>query len=295
MAINNMQDALETLAKANYPTPIAMPALYGPHSYLVGTAVVENPTAEDMGCKYSIGFSFRQTAEQEALSNSIAQQATTGSVSGLRAIFNDGSVLMQNPEKALLSLAFNISALIDFAPGGDEDSKNVVTVYNGPLVSFILPPMNTAKMDDELSTFIRNGNTLLTTRIQNIVNSWLDSMDAHAKLMEQTASISANTFSMDDDVDFAAPAATLQQQQKMMLSKIHVRAKNITATAPKASEFDIKDLTIRELVSYLADLFEMDAQPILIETLSAVEDITSFLSDSDLTDDTEEAAEDAAE
>lgn len=294
MTINNMQDALETLAKANYPTPIAMPALYGPRSYLVGSAVVENPTAEDMGCKYSIGFSFRQTAEQEALSNSIAQQAATGSVSGLRSVFDDGSALMKNPEKALLSLAFNISALIDFAPGGDEDSKNVVTIYSGPLVSFILPPINTAKMDDELSTFIRNGNTLLTTRIQNIVNSWLDSMDAYAKLMEQTASVSADAFGMDDDVDFAAPAATLQQQQKLMLSKINVRAKNITAPAPKASDLDIKDLTIRELVSYLADLFETDAQPILIEVLSAVEDITSFLSYSD-SDEAEEVSEDASE
>jgi hypothetical protein len=276
MSVNNIQEAIDNLKKNNYPSPIPLPALYGKNSYLVGNAIIENPTAEDFGCKFSIGFAFQQTPKQNAITQSLAQQAETDSISGLRAAFADQSAIMQHPQESFVSLALQISALIDFGPEGESADK-LLTLYDGPLISFILPPVNTEGMSEDTVLFLETGRSLLNGRTTTVVNSCLNALDAFAGLMEQTAAVNATSYMDMDSDNLAAPASTLAQQQRVVLDKIVTRMKYITVPAKKFEELEIVDLTLRDLVERLTEMFNTDAQPIIVEVLSAIRDMTSFL------------------
>jgi hypothetical protein len=280
MALN-----LDSIRTADYALPTRLPPLYGNDSWLSGAVILESPVASSFGCEYSIGVEFTQTEEQNALTESIIQQAQTQSYHGLRAVFKEGSDVHNRAATAFVSLALTISANILYE---DEDGKKHV-IHEGKLIAVDLPEgWQPVKADaEDLVKFaqdaaallrIRN-NTLFTAGYTGMVE--YDKLDALAAEAFAAGTGLANMDDEDEESSFAAtPVSNRQERQNAELAKIGVRFSGAVNPSKKSESVgeELGLLRLSDLAPTLVEMFgNKDASALLQATLEAVGEITSFL------------------
>jgi small nuclear ribonucleoprotein (snRNP)-like protein len=284
MSININTDSV---LLSDVPEATELPLLYGTNSYLLNGVMLEDPTSAQVGCRYDLGLTFCQTDSQEARTQAIIEQAKTGSVPGLRTMLADGSHVRENASTSFVSIALQVGAYLDFQPNKDaedDDEKGIKILYEGPLVTAIIPIEEyltdpTEEDSDLVKKFKDCAKLLLETRVNVLVNGTLVNLDEYSKLMSQTAEgMSAAAFSMEDEIPLSGSVNTLETQKRAVLANIAGRMMKACYPSKHQKNAEVNNLGVAELADALLELVgAANAQLLLEEAFKNVAKITSFL------------------
>lgn len=250
--------------------PTALPPLYGPRSWLMGltaepfTVLDVSPEFLDtVGISFDIVPVFTQDAGQKSYTDSIAAQASTQSIQGLKKHLESDKFTNERAS-AFLSMSLQVNAFVYIegeAGNPDKDQE----VFYGPIIQFPVSfdenvPVKDKKLETFLITFVR----LYNMRIETLVNRIDEAVRTYQTGMSRMAESSAATFE-DEEAALAGrnlgsvlPSANaeqlFEQQQRDAMDKAHKAYKLAINPPQKFGEILIKMSGVQELASTLRAL-----------------------------------------
>lgn len=291
--------------------PRKLPFLYGPDSWLVGLTseepfVLDNPSSQEIRQNIAVSFRlvpvFSQTAEQKAYTDSIAAQAATNSIGGLRK-HAESPKFLNEKRTAFVSTALDLAIYVYLVDDtelaeGQEEGDNDKEIFYGTALRI---PVNLLGWEDRHATAVNEDDremdaaltmleTMFTLRQNSFTQALINGVQAHADVTSRIAEISAANY-LDEDVSAANAAAPMDAdaifaaQQKEAVDKIRVVYSGATKAPSKLKNVVIKAEGIADLVykfNRLSDVLDgVTSSEVVDATLQMLTRVTHFVEPSD--------------